>query len=418
MAVSQICVLNLNYEAAISVLQRALTLVSDRERAQKLDAAGAYSSLAALLLMARNYQEALSAVAKARDLAPTNVFYELQELALKVAAGVTAAAGLLDRIADVLIQRIPSAGDEAEFLRGTIEIIRAIRSPADLKKYIGSFGGRDMKGPENPPGGGAQRHREMPGGGQSRDAAVHFFRATQFLNAGRLKAALAEAHKALRINPRSVEVLCTKAQVLATLGRVDEARRELTKAERFNPRFPNIYWLRGCILMGTDENAAEAVAEFEKCYELAYPRIPLDNTFCEALFALGRDDEVMTLLKDAMLDSTDPSIFLIRSMYFKRHRELDLALLDANQAVSLLESGPEAFAIANHIYSERGEVRWAMGDGRGAVEDLERALELTGEAAFARKNYAARLEAFRNTSAPLEEESGLSNVIQPESTQT
>jgi hypothetical protein len=81
-AVSQICVLNLNYEAAISVLQRALTLVSDRERAQKLDAAGAYSSLAAGLLMARSYPEALSAVAKARDLALTNVFYEVQELAL------------------------------------------------------------------------------------------------------------------------------------------------------------------------------------------------------------------------------------------------------------------------------------------------------------------------------------------------
>ena len=59
------------------------------------------------------------------------------------------------------------------------------------------------------------------------------------------------------------------------LGRVDEARRELTTAERFNPRFPVIYLVRGSILMDTDENAAEAVGEFAKAYELGFPRIPL-----------------------------------------------------------------------------------------------------------------------------------------------
>jgi tetratricopeptide (TPR) repeat protein len=259
----------------------------------------------------------------------------------------------------------------------------------------------------------------MPGGGQSRDVAVHLFRATQSKKAGRFSAALAEAHKALRINPRSVEVLCTKAETLAMLGRVDEARHELTKAERFNPRFPHIYILRGCILMDTDENAAEAVAEFEKAYELGCPRIPPSFTFCKALFALGRDDEVMTSLKDAMLDSTDPTILLIRSMYYRRHHELGLALLDANQAVSLLESAPETFLVAEStIYMERGEVRWAMGDRRGAVEDLERALEVTGERAVTKKWCATRLEAFRNTSVPLGEGSGLSNVIRRSPTQT
>src|ERR1017187_10173946 len=88
-AIGEMCMLNLSYDAGISVFERALSLIQDPERAAKLGAGKAYAGLSALLATTHRNKEALAAIAQARQLDPSNSLYQLQELTFQVGEGVT-----------------------------------------------------------------------------------------------------------------------------------------------------------------------------------------------------------------------------------------------------------------------------------------------------------------------------------------
>jgi tetratricopeptide (TPR) repeat protein len=387
-AIGEMCMLNLSYDAGISVFERALSLIQDPERAAKLGAGKAYAGLSALLATTHRNKEALAAIAQARQLDPSNFLYELQELTFQVGEGVTPMAEAFNKLRDVLIRQIPVAGDDADALRKAVATLESVKNPTDLANLL-----RSMPRPDT-----RVRAAKGPRTG-GRDVVFHLQKGVQLFNKGRLRSALKELKKALRINPQSADALVTRARVSAALGEIDSARRDLSRAERIEPREGSIYTLRGAVCWFSDGNAAGTIAEYTKAYDLGYPKWPPDLDRSEALVSLGREEEVMGELKRVVIDPRAPEIFVARSMCYQRRGDLSGALTEVNQAMSFWESSQETeqggHIIRNWMYMRRGEIRWAMGDRQGAVADLEEAISAAGEFVLLQKNTRARLEALK-----------------------
>jgi tetratricopeptide (TPR) repeat protein len=384
-AIGQMCTLNLNYDAAISVLKSAITMIPDPERAAKLGAAQGHAALSGIFLMTHREKEALAEVALARQLEPSNIIYELQELALQAAAGITPEVEALAKLRDVIIRQIPAAGDNADALRKVVEVLDSVKNPADLVEHLKSI-------PRS------KTHRPAPRGFQqgNRDVIYHLQKASDLFHECQLRLALIELKKALRINPRAADALYRKAEVIAYLGDVDAARRDLKVAERIDPKISGIDALRGRMFWLSDRDAPEAVAAYERADELGYPKWPPDLDRVEALVALGRHEEVLGELKHGTIDPTAPELFAARSMCYQRSGDMPGALSEANQAILLWESGSHGnYLDASWLFVRRGEVRRAMGDHQGAIADLEHAVGLAGEFVLWQKNILVRLDAIQ-----------------------
>jgi tetratricopeptide (TPR) repeat protein len=377
-AIGNICSLNLSYDDAISVFQRALTLIPDPIRAGKLGAAQAYAALSGLFMVKGRHSDALDAITHARKLDSTNLAYKLQQECIQLHAGNSQPLEALRTLRDILVSHIPLAGDNADALRKVVATLDSIKSPTDLSKLL-----------ETPPPGG--NDVRAPGAGQ-KDVVFHLNKAEAHYRQGQLSLALAEAKKALRINPRSSNVLESRARVLAGLGNVEGARRDLRALEQIDPRNLYTYAIRGALFWFADRDAAKTVAAYERAFALGYPKWTLDLDRAEALVVLGKDEDLMRELKRDAADPSDPDLFVARSMCYQRRGELSVALSEANQAASFWEMSRKGhWLTARWVYVRRGEARWASGDRQGAIKDFEQALSLVGEFALLERAILARL---------------------------
>jgi tetratricopeptide (TPR) repeat protein len=384
--IGQMCMFNLSYSDAISVFERALTLIPNAERAAKLGVAQAYSALAALFVTTHRNKDALIAIGKARQLDPSSVVLELQELGIQVKEGITPPAEALGRCREAIIKRIPEAGDDADDLRKVVTFLDSAKSPAELVRLLKTA---------PPPKKKVSSRVGSPGG--NKDVVFHLKKSLEKFHKGSLHSALKDIKKALRINPRSTEALIQRARLAALIGDVELARHDLKKVEKIDPAVGFIYSIRGGLFWLHDKNAPEAISAYARAYDLDYPRWPPDLDRSEALVSLGLDEDVMGELKHGAMDPAEPNIFLIRSMCYQRRGELSRALSEANQAISLWEAEPDDSTLfgSKWMYVRRGEVRSAMGDLRGAVADIQRAVNTSGEFALLQRNFQARLDAIR-----------------------
>jgi tetratricopeptide (TPR) repeat protein len=294
-AIGHMCTLNLSYDDAISVFQRALTLIPDPIRAAKLGAAQAYAVLSGLFILKGRHSEALDAIKQAREFDSTNLAYKLQEGCVQLAAGNSQPLEALSTLRDIVVSHIPLGGDNADALRKVVATLDSIKSPTDLRKLLEAMpGGDDVM---------------APAAGQ-KDVVFHLNKADAHYRQGQLNLALAETKKALRINPRSSYTLETKARVLAGLGNVEGARRDLRALEQIDPSSRYAYAIRGALFWFADRDAAKTVAAYERAYDLGYPKWNVDLDRAEALVALGKDEDLMRELKRDAADPSNPDLFV------------------------------------------------------------------------------------------------------------
>ncbi len=386
-AIGQICMLNLNYEAGISVLESAVKLIPDSERAAKLGADQAYATLSALLAITRRRKEALDCIAHARRLNESNIGYQLQELGLMVAEGITPPSEIFNKLRELLLQQIPEAGDDAENLREAIALLENIKTPGDFGKLL-----------QSAPLPQAEHSVNGTGRMGGRDVVFHLEKARQLSGKGSLRSALSEVRKALRIYPQSPQAQLIKASLIADLGDTDAARKQLEKLERSNPNLPGVYVLRGGLSWYEDRNAEATLAAYANAHELGELKSPIDMARFEALVSLGREEEVLEELRQLVIDPGMPETFIARSMCYQRRGDLPLALDEANQAISLWEGRRGEgmlFALPFLLFVRRGEVLWAKGERQAAVADLEHAASIVGEYELFRRYIVRQLEAMR-----------------------
>lgn len=363
-AVAEMCLLNLNYEAAIKVYNRALSLIPDRERARQLGATEMYSGLASIYFVLKQEKEAIEANDKARELYPDDLVTELQGLQLRAFIEKRSDIQQIEDLKRLLRARLEVHVDEPEVvqaLQAVLTKLEPLRTSADLRKLA------ESKAPRLSMTSLPTSSRQF-----KKDVMVHLQRANEFISADKFQKALAEVRSALRLNPRCAEAIVIRAHVLAITGHVDEALKELQKAERLNPKYYRTYALRGIVLTFPLHDYETALQQFEKAFELeSSAKQRFVHMWGTAMIESGRGEEAVQLVRDWDLDPSDPDVFTFRSKYYRSKGEYEIALQEADQAVLLSDSDDIDSLFG---YWERGKLYVAMGRRELAIQDLERAV--------------------------------------------
>jgi tetratricopeptide (TPR) repeat protein len=225
-AVAEMCLLNLNYEAAIKVFNRALSLIPDRERAQKLGAIEMYQGLASVYFALTLDREAMEANDKARELDRDDLSTELQGLQVRSRIEKRSSIQQLEEFKRLLRARLEATtegSEESQALRAVLTKLEPIHTSADLRKMIVSVERRVLAA------------SPMSNKQFEKDVMIHLQRALELIRADKFQKAMTEIRSALRLNPRCVEAITMRAGVLAVTDHVDEPLKELQKAEKLNP---------------------------------------------------------------------------------------------------------------------------------------------------------------------------------------
>lgn len=381
-AVAEMCVLNLNLDAALKVYQRALSLISDRERARALGAAEIYQALAAIYLALKRDKEAVEANDKASEFDPSDLMTQLQGLMIRSRTEKKSFVQYLEEFKTLLRARLQAKKDEAQQMEALQEVLAKIEhlhTLADLLNLVKS------ELPKVSPA-----HTQTGNKQFTKDVAVHLQRAEEFAMAGKFQKAVAEIRSALRLNPRCVEAFILRAKALAITDHVDDAMKDLETAEKINPTYFEIYNIRGCILHDSYKDYQGALQQFEKAFELEMVKQAALPEWGEAMVELGRGEEAMQSIRNWSLDPGDPTLFIFRSYYYRRKGEHEMALREADQAIKLGDDDP------SNGLEERAEVYIAMGRRQQAIDDLERAMKYTAEGTFKRRGFHERLNELRS----------------------
>ncbi|TDB94097.1 tetratricopeptide repeat protein [Nonomuraea longispora] len=231
------------------------------------------------------------------------------------------------------------------------------------------------------------------------------------LRHGRLHVALSLVESAIELAGELGErhplhrmvLLANRAQLLSALGRGKEALDDYAAAIAVDPAFPDYYLERGNLLFGLGRHE-EALADFERAMragpplpEAHYNRaelrtvrgdvegaladlgrvIELDPSYVDAyinraglLAACGRDEEAGQDVRAGLaLAPGNPHLLTVLG-------QLETSagrLAEARVALDLaIEQAPRLAA----AWGNRGVLRFAAGDARGAADDLSRAVEL------------------------------------------
>lgn len=397
-AVADMCVLNLNFEAAMKVYNRALSLIPDRERARDLGAIEMYQSLASVYFALKMDREALGANDKARELDAHDIISELQALQIRSRIEKRSDIQEIEALKNLLRARLEAGTDgsaEIEGLQAALTQLEPLRTSADLRKLI------ESKKPKRSVTSSRTSNRQF-----EKDVVVHLQRAGELISAKKYQKALTEIRSALRLNPRCAEAICIRGEVLARMDHVADALRDLERAEKLNPKFYAIYIARGEILTFALHDYESAVYQYEKGFELESAS---NNVLCKqlalrswgtAMIGLGRGDEAMELVRDWNLDPSDPNFYIFRSQYYRNKGEYEVALQEADQA--LLLSEPNDTSSNGPLFSlwERANVYAAMGRRELAIQDLERAMSYAPEGTINRRVLLEDLRSLADDGSP------------------
>ena len=185
------------------------------------------------------------------------------------------------------------------------------------------------------------------------------------------------------------EAYRTRGKVWGDLGTADDLKRseaDLDRAIEMDPKEPDGYRSRGRTRMLRGESADAAtpptdsqaescrggIADYRKYLELrpAAPDAPsILNDISTAYQKLGRLDEALEALDQAVQREANPSHYSNRGNFHLKEGDLEKAIADFDAAIRLDPKHTRAWAL-------RGQARMRQGRFDDAGSDLDRALEL------------------------------------------
>jgi tetratricopeptide (TPR) repeat protein len=391
-AVAEMCLLNLNVDAALRVFDRALSLVLDRERARALGVAQVYLAIAAIRFVLNLDKEALEANDKARELEPQDLMAELQSLQIRSRLKKSSFTEYFKQVKEIFRSRLEQGTDtpdQVEAIKTVLAKLEPVHTVADFQKLV------ESELPKVTPVVSKPGNRQF-----EKDVTTHLQRAQDLYLVNKYKKALKEIQSALRLNPRCGEAFAVRATILGTIGNIEEALSDLKKAEALKPNHYQIYTARGDILATAKQDYAGALKEYDKAFKsdqlMKSTTLPSWGT---AMIELGRGEEAMRLVREWPISPTDENIFVFRSEYYRKRGEYDLALREADHAIQLNEESANARL-------ERAEVLEAQGRREQAIQDLKYVTGRLGELTFVQKLALLRLKELRSLSEADEIEAG------------
>ena len=170
------------------------------------------------------------------------------------------------------------------------------------------------------------------------DPATYFLSAKAAVGLNNGIQAIAMLTKAIMLNEEFVEAYQMRAEILWTMRQAKDANEDIEKLLSMNPEDENALLLKAEIMAvsGAEEQALEIIDQV-----LAL------NPFCE-------------------------KAYLLKGSYFLVKQAFDKAIAVYDEAIEMNANFAQA-------YHERGRVKLAMGDKKGSMEDMKRAIELAPE---------------------------------------
>ena len=246
---------------------------------------------------------------------------------------------------------------------------------------------------------------------------AHYDRAHMLAAGGDLAAALQDFDRAIALQP-SGAALVDRAEARLRLGRTEEAEQDLDRALELEPDLVRALILRSG-LRARLGRCAEAEADCERALGLAPGHAPAHLAYANVLGAGARFEEALPALDEALrLDPDSASAHLQRGWVLgqlqrwedsirssTRAMELDPELAAAalyNRATALRATDRLIDALKDldelvrlgpgdpRGFYQRGMLRAALRDYRGAFLDFDRALELSPDATWAAEVRSAR----------------------------
>ena len=170
------------------------------------------------------------------------------------------------------------------------------------------------------------------------DPSTYFLSAKAAVGLNNGIQAIAMLTKAIMLNEEFVEAYQMRAEILWTMRQAKDANEDIEKLLSMNPEDENALLLKAEIMAvsGAEEQALEVIDQV-----LAL------NPFCE-------------------------KAYLLKGSYFLVKQAFDKAIAVYDEAIEMNANFAQA-------YHERGRGKLAMGDKKGSMEDMKRAIELAPE---------------------------------------
>ena len=178
--------------------------------------------------------------------------------------------------------------------------------------------------------------------------------------------------KALALNDQDPSTYFLSAKAAVGLNNGIQAIAMLTKAIMLNEEFVEAYQMRAEILW-TMRQAKDANEDIEKLLSMN----PEDENAlllkAEIMAVSGAEEQALEIIDQVLaLNPFCEKAYLLKGSYFLVKQEFGQAIAVYDEAIEMNASFAQA-------YHERGRVKLAMGDKKGSMEDMKRAIELAPE---------------------------------------
>ena len=178
--------------------------------------------------------------------------------------------------------------------------------------------------------------------------------------------------KALALNDQDPSTYFLSAKAAVGLNNGIQAIAMLTKAIMLNEEFVEAYQMRAEILW-TMRQAKDANEDIEKLLSMN----PEDENAlllkAEIMAVSGAEEQALEIIDQVLsLNPFCEKAYLLKGSYFLVKQAFDKAIAVYDEAIEMNANFAQA-------YHERGRVKLAMGDKKGSMEDMKRAIELAPE---------------------------------------
>lgn len=197
-------------------------------------------------------------------------------------------------------------------------------------------------------------------------------RGLAYLELDNYQKAMEDYNSALKINPNLAEVYFNRGLNKVALGEYQDAIADFTQAIEINPNYTQAYLNRGYTRLHLGENR-ETIEDFDCA-------LRLDSVAAKEFF-----HQINHIFKDDIGEGIDKNQQLIQGILIQGNLRYELgdyqaAIDNYTQVLNLDPNNIES-------YNRRSTVRSAMGDYKGAMEDLEKATNIcaTQEQSLAQK---------------------------------
>ena len=178
--------------------------------------------------------------------------------------------------------------------------------------------------------------------------------------------------KALALNDQDPSTYFLSAKAAVGLNNGIQAIAMLTKAIILNEEFVEAYQMRAEILWAMRQ-AKDANEDIEKLLSMN----PEDENAlllkAEIMAVSGAEEQALEIIDQVLsLNPFCEKAYLLKGSYFLVKQAFDKAIAVYDEAIEMNANFAQA-------YHERGRVKLAMGDKKGSMEDMKRAIELAPE---------------------------------------